>query len=74
MPAAPEHPIAAERLAKLAPETRSPACTSGRTKRSALEGWKFGRDVSDEPDSGRHSGDGDGWLKLRDGKRECGDE
>jgi len=34
--------MAAEREAKLAPEMRSPAWTSGRTKRSAPAGWNFG--------------------------------
>src|ERR1700722_18532899 len=42
VPAAPEHPMAADREAKLAPGTRSPAWTSGRTKRSAPSGWNFG--------------------------------
>src|ERR1700735_765083 len=50
VPAAPEHPMTAERLAKLAPETRSPACTSGRTKRSSPAGWNFGRDGFEAPD------------------------
>src|ERR1700722_5688554 len=62
VPAAPEHPMAAERLAKLAPETRSPACTSGRTKRSAPEGWNFGKDVSDAPDFGSPL-----WAMAMDG-------
>src|SRR5277367_1834120 len=42
VPAAPEQPIAAERLAKLAPAMRSPAWTSGRSKRVAPAGWNFG--------------------------------
>src|ERR1700679_3606083 len=42
VPAAPEQPMAAEREEKLAPETRSPAWTSGRTKRSAPWGWNLG--------------------------------
>jgi hypothetical protein len=45
VPAAPEHPMAAERLAKLAPEMRSPAWTSGRLKISAPAGWNFGRSL-----------------------------
>src|ERR1700733_3596375 len=43
VPAAPERPIAAERLAKLAPEGRSPACTSGRMNLSSPSGWNLGR-------------------------------
>src|SRR3982074_3471774 len=42
VPAAPEQPMAAERLAKLAPETRSPAWTSGRVNFSAPAGWNLG--------------------------------
>ena len=42
VPAAPLQPMAAERVAKLAPNGRSPACTSGRVKRSAPGGWKPG--------------------------------
>src|SRR5260370_10757431 len=42
VPAAPEQPMAAERLAKLAPEMRSPAWTSGRTNFSAPAGWDLG--------------------------------
>ena len=38
VPAAPEQPMAAEREAKLAPDGRSPACTSQRSKRSAPAG------------------------------------
>src|ERR1700722_13826656 len=62
VPAAPEQPIAAERLAKLAPETRSPAWTSGRTKRSAPAGWNFGRDASDALDFCSPL-----WLRAMDG-------
>jgi hypothetical protein len=36
-------PIAAERLAKLAPAGRSPAWTSGRTNLSSPEAWNLGR-------------------------------
>src|SRR5580692_10130514 len=43
VPAAPLQPIAAERLAKLAPEGRSPAWTSGRTNLSSPDAWNFGR-------------------------------
>src|ERR1700722_2553258 len=43
VPAAPEQPIAAERLAKLAPEGRSPAWTSGRRNFSSPAAWNFGR-------------------------------
>src|SRR5882762_232325 len=43
VPAAPLQPMAAERLAKLAPEMRSPAWTSGRSNFSAPAGWNFGR-------------------------------
>src|SRR5580698_11204555 len=35
VPAAPEQPYTADRDAKLAPAGRSPACTSGRSKRPA---------------------------------------
>ena len=42
VPAAPEHPIAEDQVAKLAPEIRSPVCTSGRVNRSAPAGWNFG--------------------------------
>src|SRR5258705_6420832 len=41
VPAAPEQPMAAERLAKLAPETRSPAWTSGREEFFAPPGGEF---------------------------------
>jgi len=40
--------MAAEREAKLAPETRSPAWTSGRTKCSAPWGWNLGKGSADE--------------------------
>src|SRR5882757_8754471 len=49
VPAAPEQPMAAERLAKLAPETRSPAWTSGRTNFSAPAGWNFGSSFAAAP-------------------------
>src|SRR5258707_6396865 len=42
VPAAPLQPMAAERLAKLAPAMRSPAWTAGRANFSAPVGWKFG--------------------------------
>src|SRR3569833_2329396 len=42
VPAAPERPKAAEREAKLAPDGRSPAWSSGRTKLWAPSGWNFG--------------------------------
>ena len=43
VPAAPFNPSAGDREAKLAPEGRSPAWTSGRMNRSAPAGWNFGR-------------------------------
>src|SRR5882757_6133902 len=42
VPAAPLQPMAAERLAKLAPEMRSPAWTSGRSNFSVPAGWNLG--------------------------------
>src|SRR5258707_6451738 len=45
VPAAPLQPMAAERLAKLAPAMRSPAWTSGRVNFSAPVGWNFGRSL-----------------------------
>jgi hypothetical protein len=47
--------MAAERLAKLAPETRSPAWTSGRSNFSAPAGWNFGRSFMATPSV---------WLKA----------
>jgi hypothetical protein len=62
VPAAPEQPIAAERLAKLAPEMRSPAWTSGRSNFSAPAGWNFGRSFGGAAVS---------WLKAFDGPTEA---
>src|SRR5260370_24390631 len=42
VPAAPEQPMAAERLAKLAPAMRAPAWAAGRSNFSAPAGWNFG--------------------------------
>src|SRR5262244_3365991 len=66
VPAAPDLPMAADRLAKVAPDTRSPAWTSGRTKRSSPGAWNFGNEGSVEgaagppksvvPDSGSRPG------------------
>ena len=47
VPAAPLQPRAGEREAKLAPEGRSPAWTSGRRKRSSVGGWNLGRALSE---------------------------
>jgi hypothetical protein len=41
--------MAAERLAKLAPEMRSPAWTSGRLNLSAPAGWNFGSSLGAAP-------------------------
>jgi hypothetical protein len=49
VPAAPLQPMAAERLAKLAPEMRSPAWTSGRTNFSAPGGWNLGSSFTAAP-------------------------
>src|ERR1700733_11196626 len=45
VPAAPETPIAAERLGEVAPGVRSPARSSGRSKTSAPAGGNFGRSL-----------------------------
>ncbi len=63
VPAAPEQPMAAERLAKLAPEGRSPAWTSGRSNRSAPAGWNFDSSFDAAV----------GWLKAFDGPTEAMD-
>src|SRR5260370_7818610 len=57
VPAAPLQPMAAERLAKLAPETRSPAWTSGRSNFSAPAGWNLGSSFWAAPSV---------WLKALD--------
>src|ERR1700733_14746552 len=62
VPAAPETPIAAERLAKLAPAMRSPAWTSGRVKISAPAGWNFSRSLDMAASL---------WLKALDELREA---
>src|SRR5258707_11378848 len=57
VPAAPLQPMAAERLAKLAPEGRSPAWTSGRLNFSAPAGWNLGSSFEVAPSV---------WLKAFD--------
>jgi hypothetical protein len=56
--------MAAERLAKLAPEMRSPAWTSGRSKRSAPAGWNFGNSFEAAPSV---------WLRAFDEPTEAMD-
>src|SRR5580698_769338 len=50
VPAAPEQPSAGERVVKLAPEGRSPACTSGRMKRSWPAAWNCGKADAGAPE------------------------
>jgi hypothetical protein len=56
--------MAAEREAKLAPEMRSPAWTSGRTNLSAPAGWNLGSSFWGAPSV---------WLKAFDEPTEAMD-
>src|SRR5258705_13479934 len=62
VPAAPEQPMAAERLAKLAPETRSPAWTAGGGDFLGPPGREFG---------GFFFGGASGWVGGVGGPREA---